>query len=611
VKIQPRQLILELWRATAAYSFQNGEWLPGGITPENSISDAEQLLCLMYPASEIQGLRLDRPDRTAEDVLDALRPLGDAVEIPKVLIRAIAAYMERYQTKSGAPTFGGGSYFLPREPTDELKPEQRQLDVVDSFSMSVTLSLATLGFLKEFRRAVRRRQLMEEVDRLEAAASRRLTAAMAGLLRSFTVHAFPPDSDAGIRLCRTANQGRLPTSEIVSELRRSLVQVRAGLLDAMLGSGGAEVLDNDSHLFECGWSWGVVKGALPIRTEDAIEQPQGIAQARPLLYFTAVALDGIADLFFERTRVLGLLNPEQQILARDLQIRWELTQQYWAAIARFGTFRWPLEDIPWQTTYGSESDYYSLLVTSVLVSDLERRRGIDVDLARVAGVLEELAIRGRVTRRPLLGEDTAVEMHVPGMRFDLYGIEELGTDTIWPVTDFATALLKQTARIAGMARNTELRDRLLALSDDIWNHISRRRFTGGRAAGLWDQPGGAFPSLDPGEDRPSWYFTERTSECLVVLAAMVDDKPLRNDRLVATARDLLNEADHLFNKELLAGSPASGMAMRTSLEQLGGRLERAREIIEERPGSAMAVLYEILQGLDRLATARRDVIRTD
>jgi hypothetical protein len=610
LKIQPRQLILELWRATATYSFQNGEWLPGGITSENSISDAEQLLCLMYPASQLEGLKLDRPDQTAEDVIDALRTLGDTVEIPKILIRSIAAYMERYQTKSGSPTFAGGSYFQPRDPAGELTPEQRQLDVVDSFSMSITLSLATLGFLKVFRQAVRRKQLIEEVDRLEAAASRRLTAAMVGLLRSFTVHAFPPDSEAGVALCRTANQGWLPMSEVVSELRRSLVQVRAGLMDVTMGSGGAEVLDNEAHLFECGWSWGVIGGAPPVRTEQPIEQPQGVAQSRPFLYFTVVALDGITDLFSERTRVLGLLDPEQMILARALQLRWDLTQQYWAAIARFGAFRWPLEDIPWQTTDGRESDYYSLLVTSVVVSALVQRRAVDVDLARVTSVLEELAVRGRVVRRPHQ-DDPAVQMHAPGVQLNLYGADELGPETIWPVSDFATALLKRTARIAGMARSTELRDRLLALSDDVWDHISRRRLTGGRAAGLWDQPSGAFPSLERGKEDPSWYFTERVAECLVAAALVVAEPPLRNDRLVATAKDLLNEADHLFNQELLAGSPASGTAMRSGLEQLGGRIERAREIVEERPGSAMAVLYEILQGLDRLATARRDVVRTD
>jgi hypothetical protein len=70
----------------------------------------------------------------------------------------------------------------------------------------------------------------------------------------------------------------------------------------------------------------------------------------PYLYFTVVALDGIQGLFLDRTLTVGLLNVERQKLAEALCLRWELTQQYWSGIARFGGDRWPLQDIPWRTT---------------------------------------------------------------------------------------------------------------------------------------------------------------------------------------------------------------------------------------------------------------------
>jgi hypothetical protein len=609
VKIQPRQLLLDLWRATANYSLQGDKWQWGGRQAENSISDAEQLLCLMYPASEVSGFKLDQPDQTAADVLAALKNLGDAVEIPKLLIRVISGYMDRYTAESGSPVFAGASYFEPRYPGDTLTAEQRDLDVVDSFSMSITLSLATLGFLKVFRGAVRRKQLRDEVESLEAAASRRLTAAMIGLLRSFAVHAFPPDSDPGRSLCRTTNQVGLPLSHVVADLHRSLVEVRAGLLDVTLGSGGAEALDNENHLFECGWSWGVIKGAPSVETAERVDQPSGVAQPRPFLYFTVVALDGIADLFSERTRILGLLTAEQQNLARALQLRWDLTQRYWSTIASFGSGRWPLEDIPWRTTDGRESDYYSVLVTSVLVEALVRRRAVDADLGRAGSVLEELAVRGRVTRRSL-DEDPAVALHVPGALLNLYGADELGPEVTWPVSDFATALLKRSVRIAALARDTDLRDRLLALSDEVWGHLSRRRMMGGRSEGLWDEPGGVFPQVGAQPDLPSWYFTERVAECLVAAASVIADPPLRSTRLLSHSLDLLNEADHLFNQELLAGSPASGPAIRATLERLGAKLGRAREIVENRPGTAMAIVLEVLRELDALVSARQDVART-
>jgi hypothetical protein len=602
-------LLLDLWRATAGYSYLGDKWQWGGRQAENSISDAEQLLCLMYPASQVSGFKLDQPDQTATDVVEALRTLGDAVEIPKLLIRVIAEYMDRYTNESGSPVFSGGSYYEPRHPGDALTPEQRDLDVVDSFSMSVTLSLATLGFLKVFRSVVRRKQLRDEVDSLEAAASRRLTAAMIGLLRSFAVHAFPPDSDPGRTLCGTTSQVGLPRSQVVADLQRSLVQVRAGLLDVTLGSGGAEALDNENHLFECGWSWGILRGAPPVETTERLEQTAGVAQPRPFLYFTVVALDGITDLFSERTRILGLLNPEQQFLARALQLRWDLTQRYWSTIASFGSGRWPLEDIPWRTTDGRESDYYSLLVTSVLVEALVQRRAGDADLARAGSVLEELAVRGRVTRRPL-DEDPAVALHVPGALMQLYGADALGPEVTWPVSDFSTALLKRSVRVAALARGTDLRDRLLALSDDVWDHISHRRMKAGRSEGLWDEPSGAFLQVDPQPDLPSWYFTERVAECLVATASVVADPPLRSPRLLGSSLDLLNEADHLFNQELLRGSPASGPAIRATLERLGAKLGRAREIVEIRPGTATAIVLEVLRELDALVSARQDVART-
>src|SRR6266536_194697 len=199
MKVQPRQQILEMWEATARSSFHEGKWAWGGRDEANSISDAEQLLCLMLPAAELPAFRLDSPDETAEDVLDALLLLGDAVETPKLLVRVITDYLRNYTDESGAPTFAGGSYFQCDEPANDMTAEQRRLDVVDSFSMSVTLMLATLGFVKVFRGSVRRAELRQEVDELEALASARLSAAMVGLLRSFTVSVFDPNSGPGNR----------------------------------------------------------------------------------------------------------------------------------------------------------------------------------------------------------------------------------------------------------------------------------------------------------------------------------------------------------------------------------------------------------------------------
>jgi hypothetical protein len=617
MRMQPRQQLLEVWRATARTSMQDGRWAWGGRDRANSISDAEQLLCLMTPATTVESFAIDQPNATDDDVAAALRGIGDTVELPQRLVRVLTEYMKRYTDPDGTPLFSGHSYFRSSQPDDEPTDAQQALDVVDSFAMSVTLTLATIGFLRVFRAELRREDIIAEVDELERLASTRLTAAMVGLLRSFTVSVFDADSGFGRAMVRTANQSELPARQVVEQLRRALRQVSAALREVTIGSGAERVLDltNPNRLFEIGWSWGIVKEAPEIQLENPDihigKQREGVAQAAPYLYFTVVALDGIAALFSERTRILGLLNEEQQRLARALQLRWDLTQQYWATIAQFDPVRWPLEDIPWRTTDETENDYYSLMVSAVTVQELESRRGSDVDLERVGRVLEELGNRGRVTRRPL-ARDSALSMHAPGFTFDLVGSEEGGGPRLsWVAADFSPLLLKRTLQVAGLVRDPDLRGRLLAQADAVWDHLVKRRLTSGEGRDLWDQPAGAFGQAVAGDDLPSWYYTERVVECLVAAANLVGRSPLRSDQLTELAGELLNEADHLFDRELLGGSGDAGPALRHSLQNARASLRRARQLLSDRPGTAYVLASDVLRELDRLAAARQNVFEAD
>ncbi|BCB78516.1 hypothetical protein Pflav_049260 [Phytohabitans flavus] len=258
MKIQPRQQLLDIWQATVRASFQDGKWSWGGRNRTNSISDAEQLLSILLPATEISFFQLEQPNETADDVLAALRGLGDAVEVPQVLVRVITDYMERYTDASGTPTFAGDTYFRCAENDGDPTAAQASIDVVDSFAMSVTLSLATMSFVRGFRREVRRESLRSEIDRLEAMASKRLSAALVGLLRSFTISVMDADSAEGQQLIRTTNQQGLPVRQVIEELRVALRQVRAALREITIGfeMDTSELLDNPNRLFECGWSWG-------------------------------------------------------------------------------------------------------------------------------------------------------------------------------------------------------------------------------------------------------------------------------------------------------------------------------------------------------------------
>ncbi len=615
MKIQPRQQLLQIWRATARASFQDRKWVWGGRYRSNSIGDAEQLLCIMFPATELPEFRLDSPDGTTEDILDALHVLGDSIEIPQLLIKVLTEYMEEYTDEAGAPIFSGESYFDPHESGVPLSPGQGKLDVVDSFSMSITLTLAALGFIQVLRGVMRREDLRQDVDRLEKLSNIRLTAAMVGLLRSFSVNVFDVHSEAGRILCRRSNPSGLPERQIVEDLQFELRKIKSGLRDLTIGSGQTADIGSPSRLFECGWSWGIVKGADPIElleeeVREKIAQPDGVAQDKPYLYFTGVALDGIADLFSDRTLTLGLLNDEQRRLAQALQIRWTHTQRYWSSIATFGTDRWPLEDLPWCTSDGQESDYYSLQVSSMVVQNLVRSRGSDAELGRVGRVLTDLANRGRINRRPLR-DDPALELHAPGVRLRLGGSEEVGGEAdarpiSWLVSNFAPLLLKRTLTIAELAGDTELRGDLLTLADSVWDHLHQRRLKDGLGEDLWDQAGDAFDQLSTRHKLPSWYYTERVVECLVAAANVINRAPLHSTRLAETATDLLFEAEHLFDRELLSGSEEGGPPIRGVVQKVRANLRRAREILNDRPGSAAVLANEVLRDLDGLDVARRD-----
>jgi hypothetical protein len=97
-------------------------------------------------------------------------------------------------------------------------------------------------------------------------------------------------------------------------------------------------------------------------------------------------------------------------------------------------------------------------------------------------------------------------------------------------------------------------------------------------------------------------------ESLVFAANMADTHPLRSDALADLTQDLLAEAEHLFDQELLAGSTEAGRAMRDKIESVRQRLRRVREIMVDRPGSAVSLLLSVLRELDDLAAARHDVL---
>jgi hypothetical protein len=72
MQIRPRQQLLDIRRHTVKASYIKGEWRSAG---NDSLRDAELLLCLLTPANRLPQLHLSRPDAVARDVL---KVLGDS-----------------------------------------------------------------------------------------------------------------------------------------------------------------------------------------------------------------------------------------------------------------------------------------------------------------------------------------------------------------------------------------------------------------------------------------------------------------------------------------------------------------------------------------------------
>jgi hypothetical protein len=594
--------LLDVWRSILRCSLVGGEWTNTGRDGGNSISDAEQLVCLLYPAFKIPGLGISRPDATEPDVHEALSALGDWTGAPRAMAEIIAGYLARYSAADGRPVFPAGNYIRSLPPETTPTAQQTGLETVEAFSISITLSLSALAFVKEFAEHVRGQELSTMLRELEGALSRRLTHAMRGLLDSFTVDVFPEDSPQGDMLYHTINQRRQSRTALFERLRRDLQSTRAGLRGFPRLPGHLDsLLEDESRLFQCGWSWGPVGDGTPDCSPAA-------AGSVPSLYFTAVAMDGIVDLLSDQTLNRGLVAADQQRDAADLGMCWRLTQNYWTALARYGYGKWPLEDIPWRTAGGEESDYTTLQVASVVVHGLMRYRGmgdmvLGDDLTPLVDVLEELAARGGITRRPVAGS-RAWELHDPGLLVPLPGSERHGSPAGLLASDYAPMLLKRMLQVAGLAQDLHQRDRMLSAADELMDHLWQRRMTRGPAAGLWDAPGLVYaPHTAKSPTAPSWYLTERVVEVLVVAATTVNAPPARSPSLFATATELLREAEHLLAQEMMI-RPVSGTSTDGLLGQLEITLRRARDVVELLPGVACVRAQQALRELDDLAHAR-------
>ena len=109
----------------------------------------------------------------------------------------------------------------------------------------------------------------------------------------------------------------------------------------------------------------------------------------------------------------------------------------------------------------------------------------------------------------------------------------------------------------------------------------------------------------PGNDRLHRHF-ERVVQALVVTANVLDRPPLRSQSLSQLAFELLTEAEHLFDRELMRGSGVAGPVLEETIKKIRATLRRTRQVLPDRPGTAAVLASNVLSLLDELSAGRQN-----
>lgn len=574
--IDPTSELLGVWARWMRYSLDADQTVDPGDnyrrwgdaeTPErNAVADAEMLECVLLPGTAVESLSLERvlaPSRrvreTLTDARKALSPAGaesgHVARALALLLHRLRDYLRAHTDDAGRPTFRADGYVYAMD--DELPEGGFPCDFVDAYSLAMSVCVQTLTILRAWSEKDVRDEISQawrgeglpslDLDELVQLTEERLTAAMRGLKDSFV--AIPSTDDQWNYVARepvdlSSNGSHFPHSEEMNRVRSQVERY----LHTDLG---------DDRPWECGFTWGRARNVLPGHGWPAMEAPY--------LYSTVVALDGIRDVASQSVLSSDILKSEQASLAAELSFCAAATVRHWEGLALAsqpltGIAR--LEDVPWRTPDYDESEYYTLLVSRILVGDgRSSTLGNSDILDRLVRVAEELAQRGRITRHPVADDvagrvagrterrdvhasDSALRLHQPGkvLRLDPAAGSD-GISVSLRIYDYAPQLLKLAAKLAQATPSEPAQERLRVVIEATWRHIAARQARSidgspipGRAWATWPPQGlwnmrGLSIERDSHEDNTrwmgvnSWYMTERVVEALVALVQLRQARP--------------------------------------------------------------------------------------
>lgn len=604
--------ILAVWNTFAEAVAADKLWGDQG-NDRNVIVDAEAILTFLLPEMAVNRLSFHSDDGlivVASDMAAgvSLAKISDdkyTTDLPGESRRALLdQLLDFFDTNGGnEPVFAAGTYLdvvdgdiasveaeaeaseAARSDGDGRKELRRDVEVVDAYTYSVTVSLSTLQLIERwFPKTQESETSYEEIDRLREMASARLTDAMEGLIDSFSVAAGQSESSWESKTKRIWPKSNADLAEV----RRRLKKLKRDM--------------PRSGAFEIGWSWGPVAKKDRIMRSDR-EYPY-VAINAPYLYFTVGALDGIKDVFSDEVQTATILDQKQQSLAQQLRVLYDLTTTYWAALALDESGgRWAIEDVPWTTADGNASEYWTLYLLRVALSRLS---GTEHDSSRLVDLAQELAQRGRITRKPVPPKsDPALKLHWPGETLVLDSATPLpdGQELRWVVYDYSPQLLKLTGQLLERISSARDRAELADLVGQIWAHLRDRRETRGLGTDAWDTFESVYTdwydeNIKESHDsrsRPesaisSWYVTERVVEALVAVASGDLARPL----VPAAMREFLFELVSELDYRMAQSDSKSGADHGEIQKQRIQIHEARRSLLERDPSSCMERLVQVM-----------------
>ena len=527
-------------------------------SPEDIISPilaTESLLSFLLPTIALKPYSLFpiNPDSgvsedTATRVREALAKLSGegiptGIQLPlrkaelDIVLKTIGEYYD-YISHNQAFRFGGHSYFVSSDQVEHPSAEILALDVTDAYALGLSTALRVLRIVRTLLDSPSTddtsRLLCEDIRKK---ASQHLMQTLNGLENSFAVNMI----DSTTWDHSNGQDYLWQDIKDTPEMHHIRDRLRA-----------YGYITDYQRAFECGWSWGPVPSRA---TTDALDD-RICAENAPYLYFTWTAVNALADLdnqFLQADELIALELPDGPTLSTAIRLKAlsRITAHYWSLLAQqrrhssssLGELSYSSQriyQIPWSTTDSDETEYYSLYVLGIV----QHNPDTGIDPEATIDLLEELAIRGRITTRPLLEARQGVaardvemivrRLHKPGTTLDLFGRRlnasnpNVDTTATWRIYDFAPLLLKAAAMTRLRTTSHATRRRTIVLISHLLQHLDLRRCPkidlGDTAEdfddeyGMWDSIGPYLPkAVQQQTPSTSWYFTQRTIDALVTL----------------------------------------------------------------------------------------------